>query len=586
MKRKFMRTGILLVSLTVILIGCSERRSPGDDPRAFHGAYPYPVPPVGHFNSFITNNMLPGIYWDLLEQPLTTYTWADHTFHPLLATRWEFQQDRLFRVTLRQGVRWSDGRRFTSRDVVVTYQIARLMNQVVWRFLDRVEAPDDSTVVFSLARPNAVIPRYILRDIRIRAASVYGPWADRVAALAAAGHAKESKEWKALLQAFSTFRPPALVVSGPFTIDPQRLTESLMILTKVPTAWNADRVRFDQIVLYNGETPTITPLALAKVVDYATHGFPPAIDRQFRRIGLRVLRPPIYAGPSLYLNHAIHPFELTPFRQALALAMNRHENATVAMDRSAVVQRYMAGLSDNLVPRWVSADALPRLNPYDYNPTKAAAMLRGLGFRQAEDGVWLDERGTRLEFELNAPAEYADNAAAAENLAEQLTKFGIKTVFRGVQFQQFPINLIQGKFQMALAGWGAGNPHPYFAYVEDFFHFNYVGGVMAEAGPGMNFRMKQQTRCVGEVDLEQLVLASAEGLDPETQKPIITKLTLAYNELLPQIPLWERYGNNPVLEGTRVTGWPPDGDPRYRNSPYADSFTVQMILDGVLRPSH
>ena len=27
---------------------------------------------------------------------------------------------------------------------------------------------------------------------------------------------------------------------------------------------------------------------------------------------------------------------------------------------------------------------------------------------------------------------------------------------------------------------------------------------------------------------------------------------MAFNELLPIIPLWERYGNNPALEGTRV----------------------------------
>ena len=56
-----------------------------------------------------------------------------------------------------------------------------------------------------------------------------------------------------------------------------------------------------------------------------------------------------------------------------------------------------------------------------------------------------------------------------------------------------------------------------------------------------------------------------------------------FNDLLPIIPLWERYGNNVALKGVRVTGWPPDSDPIYRNDPYTDSFVVMMILSGQLR---
>ena len=59
----------------------------------------------------------------------------------------------------------------------------------------------------------------------------------------------------------------------------------------------------------------------------------------------------------------------------------------------------------------------------------------------------------------------------------------------------------------------------------------------------------------------------------------LAELAAAYNSLLPQIPLWERYGNNPAFPGLT---WPPASDPIYRNSPYSDSFVVLMILDGRL----
>ena len=42
--------------------------------------------------------------------------------------------------------------------------------------------------------------------------------------------------------------------------------------------------------------------------------------------------------------------------------------------------------------------------------------------------------------------------------------------------------------------------------------------------------------------------------------------------------------DNPALDGERVTGWLPDSNPIYLNSPYEDSFTIMMIMDGTLKP--
>ena len=81
-----------------------------------------------------------------------------------------------------------------------------------------------------------------------------------------------------------------------------------------------------------------------------------------------------------------------------------------------------------------------------------------------------------------------------------------------------------------------------------------------------------------------MIIQSASGLDEEDQKATVTKPCKIFNELLPVIPQWERYGNNPALEGERVTGWLPDSDPIYHNSPYEDSFTVMMIMEGTLKP--
>jgi len=548
-------------------------------PGVFAGAYPYSVPPVGHLNMFVTNAITLGIYQALFQPPLAMYYWADGTWMPLLATKWEIDPAAsTLTVHLREGVKWSNGDDFTAEDVVVTFMCRRLVKGTVWRFLDNVEATDDYTVVFHMSQPSTVVERYVIRNEAIMDRATYGEWAGKLQALIDQGLDSDSDEWNALLQEFNAFRPATLNATGPYVIDMASINEARLTLVKNPASWLADTVKFDLVYMYNGETPTVTPIVLAQQVDYATHGFPPATEKAFVDAGVRIIRPPIYSGPALYFNHTIYPFDVKEVRQAIAYAVDRAQNGTVSLGESGKPVKYMAGFSDNIVPLWVADVSI--LNTYDLDPAKGASLLEGLGFTKGDDGVWVTDKGDRMEYELTVPAEYADWSAAAENLAEQLTAFGIKTIVRGVEFRQHPIEVNKGNFQLAIRGWGSGNPHPHFSFVADLFTHN----IEAAEGPGMSYPLVQATECCGEFDFETNIENQTIGLDLEAQKAMVAETAKAFNELLPIVPIWERYGNNPAMDGLHTCGWKPDGDPIYKNSPYADSFTVMMILDGTLYP--
>ena len=546
----------------------------------FHGAYPYQLPPVGHYNTFVTNAFFQlTLYQDVLEMPMAMYRWAEQKYVPYMATEWGFEPPDVFKVTLREGAKWSDGSEFTSKDVVTTFNILRLQEQLAWNYLASVEPEDDYNLTFKMKDPSTVVERLVLRE-RIRANSVYGEWSEKAQELFDSGADPESKEYRDVVTKFEEFRPEQMVVSGPFNIDKKTITESQLTMDKVETAWNADRTNFDRMIIYNGEVPAVTPIVLSNDVDYATHGFPLATEKSFEEQGIRILRPPTYSGPALYFNYAKIKAVADPkVRQAIAHAIDMDENATVSLADSAIRSKYMTGVSDVLIRDWVSDQDLAGMNPYEYDPDKATSMMEDLGF-QKDGGVWVSPEGERMEYELGAPAEFADWSAAAKNLADQLTKFGIKTTVRTVTFTQWEPRVQDGQFEMGIQAWGQGQPHPVYSFEHPLITYN-----VAASGGGISYDMTQETESYGEVDLEKLIIQTASGLDEEDQKATVTKLATIFNELLPVIPLWERYGNNPALDGERVTGWLPDSDPIYQNSPYEDSFTVMMIMDGTLKPA-
>ncbi|MBX2999018.1 MAG: hypothetical protein KF893_10960 [Caldilineaceae bacterium] len=602
MNRRLWTLISMLMVVAMLLAACPAPAAPapstGDQPVApaaqpaatgpseMHIAWPYSAPPAGHFNSFVAGAInLGGPYPHLMFPPLFFYMWADDDWMPLAGQSWEWADEDTLHVSLIEGAVWSNGDPFTAQDVVDTFDIYRLQNLTVWRFLEDTEVIDDTTVAFHLLAPSTTVLRRILREVGIRPSATYGEYAQRVRDLVDAGQTSEDEEWSALLQEFNGFRPEGTIVLGPYQIDPNSITEAQMTLNKVETSYWADTVQFDRLVNFNGETPDITPLVLAGNVDYATHGFPPATERQFIDQGIRIIRAPLFTGPALYFNHTIYPLNVKEFRQALAYAIDRDENGFISLGQSGRRQMYLSGFSDNLVANWLTDETQAALNQYDFDRDQASAILEGLGFSRNAQGNWIDDQGNALSYTLTAPAEFADWSAAAENVAQQLTDFGIPTTFRGVNFQQHPVDVRAGDFELAIRDWGAANPHPHFAYNIDFNSYNYVGGEAGvTVGPGMEFPLVQQVDVLGaEVDLGAMTDQSALGSDQAAQAEIINDLALAYNELLPQIPLWERYGNNPV-PNIRVTGWPDDSDPVYLNGPGADPFTFVLLITGRLQP--
>lgn len=574
-RRRFLRDSAL-VSLGLVAAACA----PGTTPAAsggtakkggeFHAAWPWDLPPKGHYNYLSAGTILSGSYLiDFFLPSLAVYRWAEGKWENWLAES-ATQNGENYEVKLKQGLKWDDGKEFTSADVATTYWVGRSQGFGIWTYADKLETPDKYTVRFHINRPSSLVPRLVLRN-GIRPDSQFGTFAKQLQDLYNAGKTTASDEVKAVAKQVADFRPDNPPAIGPYKIDKASVTAAQLTMVKNPGGLLADKVNFDKIVVYQGETDAVTPLVLAGDVDYATHGFPLATDRAFTGANLRVVRGPLYTGPAIVFHWTAAPeFQDKRLRQAVAMAISKSESATITYGASAKAQKFMTGISDNIVPLWISTADQAKLKSYDYDVAAAAKLMTDAGFAKGSDGIYA-KGGKALAYELYFPSDFADWTSAANHAADALNKFGIKITLRGAIRSTQLADVNAGKFTLTLMGWGVGNPHPQAAYIQDLQTFNTL-----QAAGGMAYPLKQ-----GSTDFAALINSMGDGFDTEKQKPAVTEAALAFNDLLPIIPLWERYGNNPVNETKRVAPWPADSDPIFKNGG-GDSFVSVLIYNGTL----
>src|SRR5919199_1613506 len=142
--------------------------------------------------------------------------------YPMLATRYHFSRDaRTLTITLRKGVNWSDGKSFTSRDVVFTLWIGPRRN----KHYDQigVPAPDSSIASIKAVGPYGVVVDFSKPDVVAAEALLSTPFII------------PEHIWSRVPDP-SQFTNPDPVGTGPFT-QVKRFNQLDYVLGKNPYFW-------------------------------------------------------------------------------------------------------------------------------------------------------------------------------------------------------------------------------------------------------------------------------------------------------------------------------------------------------------
>lgn len=325
------------------------------------------------------------------------------TFEPRLATSYEFSEDRRqLTFKLREDVYWSDGVKFTSRDVVETF-LAQKDPATGWssrhlkEHIDSVEATGDYEVVYHFsevypyqvmdARDGPILPAHIIKDI------------------------PHEELGKVPVERFP--------VTGPFMIEQWEKGQKL-ILKANPRYYDEDIPRLTRVIfkIIPDQVTLVTQLRYGEVdcmeavpedqIDNIRRDNPELKIFDFLGRGYN------YIG----WNGVVDPFGSVRVRRAL----------TMAIDRKEIIETAKYGYAGECVSPFIPLIWAynPDIEPLPYDPERALELLKAEGFSDTDGDGFLDRGGERFEFELLTNHGSQVRADIQVMVQEMLRKVGIK----------------------------------------------------------------------------------------------------------------------------------------------------------------
>ncbi len=431
---------------------------------------------------------------DLIFDDLLT---LDEHFNvqPGLAERWEVPDPKTYVFHLRHGVKFHDGRPLTSRDVKWTFDsllqgTIRSTKAATYHYVDRIDAPDDFTVVFHLKEPFATL----LWNLSDGAIGVV-PY--------------DSK----------TEISQHPIGSGPFRFVSAELDKEV-IVERNDSYWGAipqvKQVRFSVI-----PDATTRALELRKgSADIAINAFTGDMVLALGQDhALQVLHAPGTVLGYLAMNTRDPILKDVRGRQALAYAIDRQPIIHYLL-------RDFARPAYSLLPpeSWAYVGDVAH---YEHDPERARQLLDAAGYR-AENGI-------RFHLTIKTSTEESTRLMVAV-LQQQLRDVGIALDIRTFEFATFFADVTRGEYQLHSLRWVGGNEDP------DIFEYVFHSSKFPPHGANRTFYANPR--------VDELIDRARSELDINTRKQLYAEIQQRLADEVPYINLW--YIDNVMVATKRV----------------------------------
>ena len=415
---------------------------------------------------------------------------------PGLAERWEIPDPLTYVFHLHRGVKFHDGRPLTARDVKWTFDSLlqgkiRSTKAAVYRFVDRIDAPDDATVIFHMKEQDATL----LWNL-----------SDGAMGIVPDGSGEEMT------------RHP--IGSGPFRFVSAE-TDREVVIERNDDYWGGKaklaRVRFAVV-----PDATTEALELRKgSCDVAINSYmtPDAVFTLSREPNLVVERA---AGTRLaYLAFNLRDPILKDARVRQAIAY--------ALDRRPIIEYLWRGQAEparSVLPTqsWAYNGDVPA---YDHDLGKANQLLDAAGYPAVN--------GVRFHIAMKTSTDENTRLMVAV-MQQQLREAGIALDIRSFEFATFFSDVQHGAYQMYGLRWIGGNEDP------DIFEYAFHSAKFPPNGANRSFYSNPK--------VDALIDKARRDINPKIRKPLYAEVQRILAEDMPYIDLW--YLDNVVVHTRRV----------------------------------
>jgi peptide/nickel transport system substrate-binding protein len=432
----------------------------------------------------------------MIYEPLFFYDTAKAgDIKPWLGTSYAWSADgKTLTVQLRHGVKWSDGKPFTSADVVFTFDQA-LHTTALNKFglpLAGVSADGSYGVKITFTKPAFTDAYYALGRVEVLPQHI----------------------WQSVKNP-STFLNQHPIGTGAYTVS--KFSPQVFELTANPHYYLPGLPHFKTVrfLSYSGNT-TLDAAINAGQLDWSG-AFIPNIKKTYLAKDPKFVVSDIpLATTFLVPNMATGPTTKLAIRQALSAAVNRSYISNTVYDGYAPATNPEALITPN------------------YNsvldPSLAQAAFGSSGAAAAKQILTRAGIATPLKLTVKMVAGYTDYLSDLQIIQQELKPAGIDLTIDQEAYTAFISDQDNGNFQLLMDSFGyTPDPWSYYYSLLD----STIAPAIGKADTVGNYGRYKNSQ------VDSLLSQIGGTTDSATQKPAFAKIENIFAQAMPLIPLWE-----------------------------------------------
>jgi peptide/nickel transport system substrate-binding protein len=444
--------------------------------------------------------------------------------------------------TIRDGVKWTDGKPFSADDVVYTFQLLKknpaLDLNANWSVLSNV-TKNGNKVVFTFKTAAVPYFYYIASQTPIVAKHI----------------------WTTIKNP-TTYKDEHPIGTGPFTMS--SCSPQVIKYKKNPSYWQSGKPTIDTVYYpaFTSNDPANQQLASGKA-QWGSQ-FIPNINKYYLKKSPdnHYWFPPV-VNVAVYINQTDPILKALPVRQAMAYAIDRHKVSEIG-EYGYEPPSNQTGIVTPTFSDWLDQGLAKKV---DYDPAKAEQILQQAGYKKV-GGVYQTPDGKPLSFTMINIGGYSDWVASAQLVQEQLKAVGIKVTPQNLSSQTYDTDVYNGHYQLAYDGNQTAGPTPYYE-LRSLLYSKGSAPIGKSAGSDWERYSNPQA--------DKLIEQYAATSDSATQHQIVKQLEAIMVNDIPVIPVTEGvdwYQYNPK----DLAGWVTKGNAFARPAAYVNPDWGVMLL--------